>query len=85
MLRLEGRPPCDRRTCGLLGVETVLFVGNGFKCPLTAAAVRYGAEKGHAFNTLSLEQLTRYTFRFFGTLMALGLLLMTLRWARVIA
>lgn len=70
---------------GLLAVESVVFVGNGMRCPLTALAVRYGAEKGYAFDTLLPEQLTRHTFRFFGTLMALGLLLMILRWARVIA
>jgi hypothetical protein len=31
---------------GLLGVETAVFVGNGMKCPWTALAVSYGAEKG---------------------------------------
>ena len=29
---------------GLLATETTVFVGNGFKCPLTALAIRYGAE-----------------------------------------
>jgi hypothetical protein len=32
----------------LLIVETVVFVGNGMKCPLTAFTVSYGAEKGYA-------------------------------------
>lgn len=37
-------------TCfGLLAVEIVVFAGNGTKCPLTALAVSYGAEKGCAF------------------------------------
>jgi hypothetical protein len=35
----------------LLAVETVVFMGNGMKCPLTALAMRYGAEKGNAFDT----------------------------------
>lgn len=70
---------------GLLAVETVVFLGNGMKCPLTAVAVRYGAEKGHAFDTLLPERLTRYTFRFFGTLMVLGLVLMILRWTGVLS
>jgi hypothetical protein len=30
----------------LLAVETVVFAGSGMKCPLTALAVGYGAEKG---------------------------------------
>lgn len=69
---------------GLLDFESVVFVGNGMKCPLTAVAVRFGAEKGYAFDTLLPERATRYTFRFFGTLMVAGLVLMVLRWTGVI-
>ena len=63
----------------LLGIETVVFVGNGFACPLTALAVRYGAEKGYAFDTFLPERVTRYTFRFFGTLMVVGCALVAVR------
>jgi hypothetical protein len=65
---------------GLLAVETVVFVGNGLKCPLTALAVRYGAETGYAFDTFLPERVTRHTVRFFGSLMVLGLVLLTMRW-----
>jgi len=65
---------------GLLAFETGVFIGNGMKCPLTALAVRYGAEKGFAFDTLLPEGFTRYTFRVFGTLMIAGLILLVLRW-----
>jgi len=68
----------------LLAIETVVFVGNGFRCPLTALAVRYGAEKGYAFDTFLPERVTRYTFRVFGTLMVAGLVLLALRWAGVL-
>lgn len=64
---------------GLLGAESVIFVGNGFACPLTALAVRYGAEKGYAFDTFLPENVTRHTFRFFGTLMVIGLVLLIVR------
>jgi len=64
----------------LLAVESVVFVGNGFRCPLTALAVSYGAEKGYAFDTFLPESFTRHTFRFFGSLMVLGLVLLALRW-----
>jgi hypothetical protein len=64
----------------LLGVEAVVFIGNGMKCPLTALAVRYGAETGHVFDTFLPERLTRYTFRVFGSLMVLGLILLAGRW-----
>lgn len=69
---------------GLLGLETVVFVGNGFSCPLTALAVECGAEKGYAFDTFLPERFTRYTFRFFGTLMVVGLLLLAVRWAGIL-
>jgi hypothetical protein len=65
---------------GLLAIETVVFVGNGFKCPLTAMAVRHGATSGRVFDTFLPERATRYTFRFFGTLMVIGLALLTARW-----
>ena len=64
----------------LLAVETVVYVGNGMRCPLTALAVRYGAETGYVFDTFLPERATRYTFNFFGTLMLTGLGLLLLRW-----
>jgi hypothetical protein len=64
----------------LLGVEVVVFVGNGMRCPLTALAVRYGAETGYVFDTFLPERATRYTFNFFGTVMVVGLGLLVLRW-----
>lgn len=69
----------------LLAIETVVFVGNGMKCPLTAMAVRYGATSGRVFDTFLPERATRYTFRFFGTVMVVGLLLLASRWVGVIA
>jgi hypothetical protein len=69
---------------GLLLIESAVFAFYGFKCPLTGLAVEYGAEKGWAFDTFLPERMTRYTFRFFGTLMVLGLVLLTLRWTGVI-
>jgi hypothetical protein len=68
----------------LLGMESAIFIGNGFRCPLTAIAVRYGAVTGHVFDTFLPEKATRYTFRFFGTLMIAGLVLLALRWGGAI-
>ena len=69
---------------GLLGIEVVVFAGSGMKCPLTALAVKYGAKTGHVFDTFLPEQFTRYTFRFFGTIMVLGLLLLAARWLGIL-
>jgi len=68
----------------LLGVETVVFIGNGLRCPLTAMAVRHGATSGRVFDTFLPERATRYTFRFFGTLMVAGLALLAARWLGMI-
>jgi hypothetical protein len=68
----------------LLGVESAVFIGNRLRCPLTAMAVRYGAVTGHVFDTFLPEKATRYTFRFFGTLMVVGLVLLGLRWGGAI-
>lgn len=64
----------------LLAVEAIVYLGNGMKCPLTALAVRYGAEGGYVFDTFLPERATRYTFNFFGTVMVIGLVLLILRW-----
>jgi len=68
----------------LLGLEVVVFAISGMKCPLTAFAVKYGAKTGHVFDTFLPERLTRYTFRFFGTVMLFGLVLLVLRWSGVL-
>ena len=52
----------------LLGLEVFVFTVSGMRCPMTAFAVRYDAEAGHLFDT----------FRFFGAIMAIGLLLVAL-------
>ncbi|MCW5695570.1 MAG: hypothetical protein KIS96_02425 [Bauldia sp.] len=66
---------------GLLAIESAVFAGYGFKCPLTTLARSYGATTGgHAFDTFLPERATRYTFRFFGSVMFAGLALLVIRW-----
>jgi nitrate reductase NapE component len=69
----------------LLGIEAVVFVSSGMKCPLTDMAVKYGAKKGHVFDTFLPEHLTRYTFRFFVTIMTIGLILLGARWLGILS
>jgi hypothetical protein len=68
----------------LLGGESVVFLGNGMRCPLTNLAIRYGATAGYAFDSFLPEKYSQYTFRFFGSVMAIGLGLLTLRWLGVL-
>lgn len=60
---------------GLVALEAVVFFGNGMRCPLTTLAQKYGDPSGHVGDTLFPEACTRYTFRVFGTLFVVGLLL----------
>ena len=66
----------------LISIEVIVFVASGMKCPLTDLAKKYGAEKGYAFDTFLPEALTKYTFRFFGLLLVIGLILLALRMIR---
>jgi hypothetical protein len=60
---------------GLVLLEGAVFLGNGMRCPLTELAQRYGDTKGYVGDTLFPEACTRYTFRIFGSLFAIGLVL----------
>ncbi len=63
----------------LVGLEGIIFFGNGAKCPLTKVAQSLGATKGYVFDTFFPERLTRYTFPFFTTLLSIGLILWAVR------
>jgi hypothetical protein len=59
----------------LVALEGVVFFAHGMRCPLTQLARRYGDPSGHVGDTLFPEACTRYTFRAFGTLYGLGVVL----------
>ena len=63
---------------GLVAIETVIFVGGGMKCPMTALAARYGASGGA--DTFLPAKLTQNTLKFFGPLIVIALLLLAARW-----
>jgi hypothetical protein len=65
-----------------IGIEVIVFVASGMKCPLTDLAKKYGAEKGYVFDTFLPESITKYTFRFFGLLLVIRLILLALRMIR---
>jgi hypothetical protein len=60
---------------GLVGMEGVVFLGNGRKCPLTKLAQQYGDPKGYVGDLFCPQWLSRRTFSIFTSLFALGLLL----------
>ncbi len=70
---------------GLVGVESLVFAASGLKCPLTAIAMKYGAQAGknELFDTFLPERITRHTFQVFGPLVVLGFVLLAARWWRL--
>ncbi|HEV2363302.1 MAG TPA: hypothetical protein VGS12_03795 [Caulobacteraceae bacterium] len=64
----------------LVGIETVIFVGNGFACPFTAVAAAASAG-APVSDTFFPERITRHTLRFFGPLIAIAIALLISRWA----
>ncbi|HXQ14264.1 MAG TPA: hypothetical protein VN814_06545 [Caulobacteraceae bacterium] len=64
----------------LVGVESVVFIGNGLRCPLTAVATRLSSGSGPVSDTFFPEKVTRHTFCFFGPLILGGMGLLALRW-----
>lgn len=63
----------------LVVLETIVFIGCGMKCPLTAVAVRYGARLDGPYDTYFPERCTRHTLRVFGPVILAGLALNLLR------
>ncbi len=65
-------------SAALVALEGLIFLGNGLRCPLTTLAQRYGDPTGHVGDTLLPEGCTRYTFRVFGTLYVIGVILIAI-------
>ena len=63
----------------LVLIESVVFIGFGLKCPLTAVVARH-ANGAPVSDTLMPERLTRHTFKVFGPIFVVGLALLVLRW-----
>ena len=61
---------------GLVGLESAVFVGNGFACPFTAMIATYGA----AHDTYLPERFTRHTLHVFCPLVLLAFVLLGARW-----
>lgn len=68
-------------TCvGLVTIEVVILLANGWKCPLTAVAARYTANRRPNFDIYLPEGLARYNKQIFGPLFVAGVVFTILRW-----
>ena len=60
-------------TLVLVTGECIVFVGSGWKCPLTKVAVALAGRDGKDYAPIIPAKLARYTPVLFGSLFALGL------------
>jgi hypothetical protein len=65
---------------GLLAVESVVYLGNGQKCPFTDLAKKYGDEKGYVGDVFLPKKVADNTFYFFGTLLLIGIVVLILNY-----
>jgi hypothetical protein len=63
---------------GLLAIEGVIFSACGMRCPLTALAKTYGRQGGYVGDSFIPERYARHTFRVFGIILFVGVLLLAL-------
>ena len=65
---------------GTVLVEVAILAANGMRCPLTAIAARYTADRRDNFDIYLPLTLARYNKQIFGTLFGLGLLYTAAAW-----
>lgn len=66
---------------GIVLLEVVILMLNGWRCPLTDVAARYTDDRRDNFDIYLPLWLARYNKQVFGTLYVAGVLLTLLRWA----
>lgn len=66
----------------MLAIEGMVFFGNRMRCPLTDLAKKYGDPKGYVGDTFLPERFTKYTFRLFGTILVIGLIILLINYLR---
>jgi hypothetical protein len=67
---------------GIVAVEVLVIVINGWRCPLTAVAARYTDDRRANFDIYLPEWLARYNKEIFGSLFGAGILLTVILWFR---
>lgn len=69
---------------GIVAAEVVVLALNGMRCPLTAVAARYTDDRRANFDIYLPEWLARNNQWVFGTLYALAMLFLLLRWLQAL-
>ena len=66
----------------IVACEVAVLVLNGMRCPLTGVAARYTDDRRANFDIYLPEWLARNNKQIFGTLYALAVLFLLVRWLR---
>ena len=72
--------PCAALMIGAVGVEVLVLILNGWRCPLTNAAARFTSDRRDNFDICLPEWLARYNKLIFGLLYLAGMLFALERW-----
>jgi hypothetical protein len=70
---------------GIILVEIIVLVLNGWQCPLTGVAARYTDDRQDNFDIYLPAWLARYNKAIFGSLLVAGEFIVLLRWRGWIA
>jgi hypothetical protein len=65
---------------GVVLVEVVVLMANGFRCPLTAVAARYTSDRRPNFDIYLPMWIARYNKQVFGSLFVAGIVPTLLQW-----
>lgn len=65
---------------GIIALEIVILMLNGWACPLTAVAARYTEDRKPNFDIFLPLLIAKYNKLIFGTLFVVGLVYAALRW-----
>jgi polyferredoxin len=66
--------------CGIVFIEVLVVVFNGWRCPLTPVAARYTTDRRANFDIFLPEWLARHNKTIFGGLYFAGLMVVAYRW-----
>ena len=70
---------------GVVAVESLVLVFNGWQCPLTNVAARYTEDRRPNFDIYLPSWLAKYNKEIFGTLYVVGIACTLLAWLRASA
>jgi hypothetical protein len=64
----------------LLAIESIVYFGNGKKCPFTDLAKKCGDQKGYVGDIFLPKRVADNTFYLFGTLLLVGIIILALNY-----